>query len=158
MIRSVSRALLVALPVAALLAAGCGSPTAPSTTTTTTTTTSTATSTLTTVPINGSLTTGGSSPDTAPYVFHAMPGLVTLTLVSLDPSTLYPPLGMALGTWDGVSCTRVLQTTAATPGTVFTATASVEGNFCVKMWDPTGFAPGYTLNYVLSLTYYAKPS
>jgi hypothetical protein len=150
MIRSVSRALLLVLPMAAMVL-GCGSPTSPSTTTTTTTTTTTSTTTFVskTETYNGALTTGGSDV----YHFHATPGVITLTLVSL-PSTLLPPIGLGLGTWDGVSCTLVLQTTAANEGTVITGTASIESDFCVRIWDPAGFAAGYVQNYQMTAVHF----
>jgi hypothetical protein len=150
MTRSVSRALLLVLPMAAMVA-GCGTPTAPSTTTTTTTsTTSTTTYVSATETYTGALTTGGSDL----YHFHATPGLIVLTMVTLDPSTLLPPIGLGLGTWDGVSCTLVLQTTAANAGTVITGTASVEADFCVRIWDPSGFAAGYVQNYSMTAVHY----
>jgi hypothetical protein len=151
MIRSVSRALLLVLPMAALVL-GCGTPTTPTSTTTTTTTSTTSTTSFVsaTETYTGSLTTGGSNV----YTFHATPGVITLTLVSLDPSTLLPPIGLGLGTWDGVSCTLVLQTTAANVGTVITGTASVEADFCVRIWDPSGFAAGYVQNYQMTAVHY----
>src|SRR5674536_288733 len=88
MIRAALRPLVFVLPLAALMSA-CGSPTTPTTTTgttTTTTTTTTSTTVSATETFNGSLVSG----DTKVHTFHTMPGVVTLTLVSLDPSTLYP--------------------------------------------------------------------
>ena len=163
MIRSVSRALLLVLPMAAMVA-GCGTPTTPSsnTTTTTTTTTSTTTYVSATETYNGSLTTGGSNVEH----FAATPGVITVTLVSLvdaatsQPPSLVPPLGLGLGTWDDTTstCTLVLQTTAANAGTVITGTASVASNFCVRIWDPAGFASGYTLNYQITAVHFKAAS
>jgi hypothetical protein len=163
MIRSVSRALLLVLPMAAIVA-GCGTPTTPSsnTTTTTTTTTSTTTYVSATETYDGSLTTGGSNV----YTFHATPGVITVTLASLvdaatqQPPSLVPPLGLGLGTWDATTsvCTLVLQTTAANAGTVITGTASIESDFCVRIWDPAGFASGYTLNYQITAVHFKAAS
>lgn len=156
MIRSALRPLVFVLPLAALMSA-CGSPTAPTTTastTTTTTTTTTSTTVSATETFNGSLVSG----DTKVHTFHTMPGVVTLTLVSLDPSTLYPPLGLGLGMWDGITCTLVLASTTAAPATVMTGTASVETDLCVKVWDPGPFATDFTLGYQVTVTHLAKSS
>ena len=162
MIRSVSRAVLLVLPMAAMVA-GCGTPTTPtSTTTTTTTSTTTTTYVSATESYDGSLTTGGFRVEH----FAATPGTITVTLVSLldaatsQPPSLVPPLGLGLGTWDDTTstCTLVLQTTAANAGTVITGTASVASNFCVKIWDPAGFASGYTLNYQITAVHFKAAS
>ena len=157
MIRSALRPLVFVLPLAVLMSA-CGSPTTPTTTTSTTTTTTTTTTTPTTVSatetFNGSLVSG----DTKVHTFHTMPGVVTLTLVSLDPSTLYPPVGLGLGMWDGITCTLVLASTTAAPATVMTGTASIETDLCVKVWDPGPFATDFTLSYQVTVTHLAKSS
>ncbi len=156
MIRSVSGAFLVALTLAAL-AASCGSPTSPTITTTTTTTTSTTSTTsytLATETYDGTLTTGGSNT----YIFHATPGVINVTMASMNPSTLLPPIGLGLGTYDGTTCTLVVQTSATTPGTVLTATASIEYDFCVKVWDVNGFAAGYVQTYEITASHYKVAS
>jgi ABC-type transport system substrate-binding protein len=156
MIRSVSRALLFVLPLAVFVGA-CGSPTTPTTTTTattTTTTTTTPTTVSTTETYNGVLVSGASNLHT----FHTMPGVVTVTLVSLDPSTLYPPVGLGLGMWDGTTCALVLQSTLAEPATALVGTASVETDLCVKVWDPTPFASDYILKYQVTAVHYVKSS
>jgi len=156
MIRSALRPLVFVLPLAALMSA-CGSPTTPTTTTgttTTTTTTTTSTTVSATETFNGSLVSG----DTKVHTFHTMPGVVTLTLVSLDPSTLYPPVGLGLGMWDGITCTLVVASTTAAPATVLTGTASVETDLCVKVWDPGPFATDFTLGYQVTAIHRAKAS
>jgi hypothetical protein len=155
MIRPAFRAVLFVLPFA-LLASACGTPATPTTTSTTTTTTTTSTSTVvsTTETFTGTLVSGGANLHT----FHTMPGVVTATLVSLDPSTLYPPVGFGLGMWDGSSCTLVLLSTTAAPATALVGTASIETDLCVKVYDPSTFAPGYTLNYTVTAVHFAKSS
>lgn len=152
MIRPALRPLVFVLPLAALMSA-CGSPTTPTTTTGTTTTTTTTTVSATET-FNGSLVSG----DTKVHTFHTMPGVVTLTLVSLDPSTLYPPVGLGLGMWDGITCTLVVASTTAAPATVLTGTASVETDLCVKVWDPGPFATDFTLGYQVTAVHRAKAS
>lgn len=152
MIRSASRAFLLALPLAVLVA-GCGSPTSPTVTTTTTTTTSTTTTTTTTtatVTYTGTLV--ANAKDT--YVFAATPGSITVTMTALDPNTVLPAIGMGLGTWNGTACTLVVSTTAAQVNTQLVGTASLTSNFCVQVWDVNGFAPGYVQNYTVTATHY----
>jgi hypothetical protein len=103
---------------------------------------------------NGSLVSGGTNL----HIFHAMPGVVNLTLVSLNPSALYPPVGLGLGMWDGITCTLVLSTTAAAPATAMTGTASIETDLCVKVWDPGPFATDLTLGYQVTVVHQAKSS
>jgi len=155
MIRPVLRLFAVLSPLAALVA-GCGSPATPTTTTTTTTTstTSTASTVTTTETYSGSLGSGATNF----HVFHTLPGPFVVTLQSIDPSTIYPPLGMGFGMWDGSSCVVVLSTQSAVPTTVLTGTASIETDVCVKMWDPTPWDPSFTLAYTVTALHYAKTS
>jgi hypothetical protein len=148
-----SRAFLVALSLA-VFAASCGSPTAPTITTTTTTTTTTSTTSYTTVTetYTGTLVAGAT--DT--YHFHATPGAMTATMTSL-PSNLLPAIGFGLGTWDNTTstCSLVVATAAAQQGTVLVGTASIESDFCVRVWDVNGFAAGYTQPYTVTVNHYA---
>jgi hypothetical protein len=154
MMRSALCPFACVLGVAVLLAA-CGSPAAPTTTATTPTTpTTTPTTVSVTETFNGSLASAGTNLQP----FHTMPGAVTLTLVSLDPATLYPPIGLGIGMWDGITCTLVLSTTAAAPGTVLTATASTETDLCVKVWDPGPFDAALKVGYQVTVVHQVKPS
>ncbi len=155
MIRSASRAFLVALTLAALVA-GCGNPTAPSVTTTTTTTTTSSSTTATvakTETYPGTITTGVRNT----YHFPATPGTITLTMTALDPNVLLPAVGMGLGTYDLATntCTLVVSTTAAQAGIILTGTATVSYEFCVQVWDASGFAPGYTATYTVTAVHQA---
>jgi hypothetical protein len=153
MIRPVLRILAVLLPLAVLVA-GCGSPTTPTSTTTTTTSTST-TSTTTTISTTETYTAGLGSGEANYHVFHTLPGVFTVTLQTIDPATIYPPLGMGFGMWDGSSCVVVLSTTSAVPATTMTGTASIETDVCVKMWDPTPWDPSFRLAYTVTAIHYA---
>jgi hypothetical protein len=156
MIRPVLR--LAALVLPAVLVAACGSPASPSSTTTTTTSTTTTTTSTTTVSntetFTGTLGSGGSNY----HIFHTLPGVFTVTLVSVSPDTVLPPLGMGFGMWDGTTCTPVLSTLSAVASTVMTGTASIETDVCIKMYDPTPWDPAFTLSYTLTAVHFAKSS
>jgi hypothetical protein len=154
MTRFVSRLSLVVLPLA-LLVSACGSPTTPTSTvitTTTTTSTSGVTTTATTETYNGTLASGGTNY----HVFHTLPGLMSITLVSIAPSTILPPFGFGFGMWDSTTstCNLVLSTTAASPGLALTGTAGIETDVCIKVWDPTPFDPSLVLNYQVTATHF----
>jgi hypothetical protein len=154
MIRTASRlCLMAALAAFVAFAASCGTPTAPTTVTTTTTTTTTATTTtgLTTDTFNGQLSSGGVNY----HVFHTLPGGLTVTLVSLDPSTLYPPIGVGFGMWDGTTCTLVLSNSSTAPGQVQIGTAALETDVCIKVWDPTPFDSSLVVGYQITASHYA---
>ncbi len=64
--------------------------------------------------------------------------IVVLTLGLADPSQsaeVPPVLGMAIGTWDGTTCSRVSQQDAAIPSSALLGTA-LPGNFCLDVFDP----------------------
>jgi hypothetical protein len=155
MIRPVLRVCALLSPLA-LVVAGCGdAATSPSSTATTTTTTTTTTVTPVSVTetFNGTLASGGTNF----HVFHTLSGVFTVTLKSTDQSS-NPALGMSFGMWDGKTCTDVLMTLSAIPGTVLTGTAAVETDVCIRMWDPTPWDAALTLNYALTVVHFAKPS
>lgn len=162
MIRSVSRALLLALTLAALVA-GCGTPTSPTqTTTTTTVTTSTTTTSYVTKTETETGAVGAGGRVTVPTGgFDATPGVITVTMTALDPSTLLPAIGMGIGTFDVASstCTIVVQKTAVVVNTQVVATASIPTTaalkFCVQVWDVNGFGTGYVQNFTLTIAHQA---
>jgi hypothetical protein len=92
------------------------------------------------------------------YVFAATPGSITVTMAALAPTTLLPAIGMGLGIWDGTTCTLVSSTTAAQVSTQVVGTASLASNFCVQVWDVSGFAPGYVQNYQVTVLHYKLAS
>ncbi len=147
--------LLGVFVTAAALPACSTSPTSPTpTTTTSTTTTSTTTAVSVTETFNGTLS-GGSSDV---YTFHTLPGVVTTTLVSVDPSSFTAPIGLGVGTWDGSSCTVVILSATATAGTVLTGSATTEIDLCVRVFDLGTLAPTFRLNYQVTAVHLAKPS
>ena len=75
--------------------------------------------------------------------------MLTLALIDPDQPTDVPPvLGMAIGTWDGTTCSRVSQHDAAIPSTALLGSA-LPGNFCVDIFDPGSLTVGVT--YSLSV-------
>jgi len=59
-------------------------------------------------------------------------GTLTATLTTLNPNT---PVGIALGTWNGVSCKIEIAADNAQQGVTVTGTASALGAFCVRIYD-----------------------
>jgi|WetSurMetagenome_2_1015567.scaffolds.fasta_scaffold46558_3 hypothetical protein len=154
MIRQVLSACVVTIALAFLVASCSDTISSPSTTTTTTTTSTSSSTTTTSVTENfeGTLNSGQS----AIHVFHTLPGVFTVTLLTLEPSTVLPPVGFSFGMWDGTSCVDVLSTVSAVPNTVLTGTASIETDVCVRMWDPTPWSPTLMLSYTIAAVHYKK--
>lgn len=67
-----------------------------------------------------------------------------------EPPPPIPPLGLAVGTWNGVSCSRVAKNDAAIPGTTLSGRA-LPGDFCVDVYD-TGNLSAETA-YALSVVH-----
>jgi hypothetical protein len=61
-------------------------------------------------------------------------GTVTATLVSIAPDSA-TRIGLALGTWNGVSCKIEIAADSAQQGVTITGTASALGSFCVRVYD-----------------------
>ena len=87
------------------------------------------------------------------YTFATLPGTVTLTLVSLTPSVFTSGIGLDIGTWDGTTCTPILGSASALPGTVLTGTATISTNLCVKVYDPGVFAPGFSTTFQITVVH-----
>jgi hypothetical protein len=149
MFRRAVRVFVFVLPLVAALVSACGTPTEP-----TDTTLPSPTDGL--VPVtqmfNGTLVSGGS----ILHTFHTMPGLVKVTLDSLDPAADAPLIGLAIGMWDGLSCQIVLQTPAA-PGSELIGTASIDSEVCVKVWDLGTLAADAALKYQVTAVHNEKP-
>ena len=70
-----------------------------------------------------------------------MPGLVKVTLVSLDPAADAPLISIGIGMWDGLSCQLVYQTPlAVAPGSELLGTASIDSQVCIQVWDVASLA------------------
>jgi hypothetical protein len=151
MFRRAFRVLALVLPVAAALVSACGTPTEP-------TDTMPPSPTEGLVPVtetfSGTLAPAGSNLHT----FRTMPGLVRVTLVSVDPAAGAPPISMGIGMWDGLTCQLVLETPVGTPGSDLLGTASIESQVCIKVWDVDRLAAGTTLSYQLTAVHNEKPS
>jgi hypothetical protein len=150
MSRRAVRVLVFVLPVLAVLASACGStvqptdPTPPS---------PTAGLVAVTETFDSTLVSGGSNLHT----FHAMPGLVKITLVSLDPAADAPVFGLGVGMWDGLSCQIVLDTPLGAPGAELIATASMDSQVCIKVWDLGTLSTDAALKYQVSAIHNEKP-
>jgi hypothetical protein len=62
------------------------------------------------------------------------------------------PIGVSLGTWNGVSCAIVIANDNISPGSSLTGRATAAGNLCVRVYD-VGFVPGSS-NYELLIDHY----
>ena len=145
------RVLVLVLPVVAALVSACGTPTEP---TDITPPSPTAGLVQITDTFNGTLVPGGSNLHT----FHTMPGLLKVTLVSLDPAADAPLISMGIGMWDGLSCQLVFETPAGAPGSELLGTASIDSQVCIKMWDVNRLAADATLKYQVTAVHNEKPS
>lgn len=96
---------------------------------------------------SGTLATG----ETARHSFAAKTGgSIQIALATLAPDTTLT-MGIGLGTWDGVACSVILQTGVATVSSVFSASATVAGNYCVTIFDVGSVAT--TTEYTLSVVH-----
>ena len=69
-------------------------------------------------------------------------GTITVGLTSVAPlSTM--SLGVAIGTWDGATCTAMTTVTDARAGETALKGAAAVGNYCVKIFD-SGNVPSNT--------------
>jgi hypothetical protein len=83
----------------------------------------------------GTLTVNGAV--TQPFVVQTA-GTVVATLTALEPANDETVVGLSLGTWNGVVCTvgaPTLANDAAKVGVALTGSATVTGNYCVRVYD-----------------------
>ena len=79
----------------------------------------------------GTVTLNGA----ATFTFNtSVSGIVTATLKSIAPVTT-AQIGLALGTWNGVSCTVVLANDRITAGQAVTGQVNAAGSLCVRIYD-----------------------
>lgn len=79
----------------------------------------------------GTVTQNGA----ATFTFNtSVSGIVTATLKSIAPVTT-AQIGLALGTWNGVSCTVVLANDRITAGLAVTGQVNAAGSLCVRIYD-----------------------
>jgi hypothetical protein len=124
--RPIGRALAVAVLLASSLWACSSSTITPTTPTTPTTPAEKITETFT-----GTL----ASQETSYYTFVAKSaGLVTTTLTSVTPDNTIA-IGIAVGTFDGLSCTPVVVSETAKVGTALIGTATAPIALCLKVYD-----------------------
>ena len=68
-----------------------------------------------------------------------------------DPDNTIP-IGVSLGTWNGVSCAIVIANDNISPGASITGRATSAGNLCVRVYD-VGYVPR-SANYELLIDHY----
>jgi len=139
------RPMFAVIALASLAAAtGCHS------TTTAPTTSTAATSVTVTETFKGSIqqTANASFPFTV-----TAPGNVQVSLTDVEPLTTMA-LGVAVGTWDGTTCTLGLATTdhAKSGATALTGNA-VAGNYCVQVSDAGNIPPAWTVSFTVQVTH-----
>ena len=79
----------------------------------------------------GTVTLNGA----ATFTFNtSSSGIVTATLRSIAPVTT-AQIGLAIGTWNGVSCTVVLTNDRITQGLAVTGQVNAAGSLCVRLYD-----------------------
>lgn len=79
----------------------------------------------------GTVTQNGA----ATFTFNtSVSGIVTATLRSIAPVTT-AQVGLALGTWNGVTCAVVLTNDRITAGLAVTGQVNAAGSLCVRIYD-----------------------
>ena len=79
----------------------------------------------------GTVTQNGA----ATFTFNtSLSGIVTATLKSIGPVTT-AQVGLALGTWNGVTCAVVLANDRITAGLAVTGQVNAAGSLCVRVYD-----------------------
>ncbi|MEI6244918.1 MAG: hypothetical protein WCQ64_07700 [Acidobacteriota bacterium] len=117
---------ILALSIPALGAAGCG---------TTSTTASLASTTTAPTQITEAYSGTVSVKGATTFTFAAnSSGSVTAQLKSVSPDSAVL-MGLALGTWNGVSCQVVIANDATQSSGMVTGAASAAGNLCVRVYD-----------------------
>ncbi len=150
MSRPAVRVLAFVLPLAAALASACGSPVEP---TDSTPPSPTAGLVAVTETFDSTLVSTGLNL----HKFHTMPGLVKVTLVSLDPAADAPLIGLGIGMWDGLSCQIVSDTRLGVPGADLLGTASMDTQVCIAVWDPGTLSADAALKYQVTAIHNEKP-
>lgn len=134
-------ALVLALALPALGAAGCGS-------TTTTPTTPTTPAVTITETFTGTVAVGGA----AVFSFGVTAtGNVTATYKSISPDSGVA-MGLALGTWNGSTCSVVITNDNAFVNSTIIGAASAAGDLCVRAYDIGKL--GATQTVELSVTHF----
>ena len=139
------RALLLTAVTAA--ASACGS------NNTSTPTTPTTVPTVLTETFSGTLLKNAAY--THPFAVTDSGDVSVFLLESVDPArpdNNAIPIGVSLGTWNGVSCSVVIASDNISPGASLTGRATAAGNLCVRVYD-IGFVPG-SANYELLIDHY----
>ena len=89
--------------------------------------------------------------ETKSHFFAVQPGRVTATLTTLAPEST-TPVGVNLGTFDGLSCNPVVANATAVQGNSLVGTASSATTLCLQVYD-VGNLTDKTQNYTVTVVY-----
>jgi len=149
--RPIRRTLLLAAVAALAVACGSSDSSLP--------TTPTPVATVLTETFSGTLTRNAAY--THPFVVSDQGDVNVYLVASADPANPDNngiPLGVSIGTWNGISCAIVIAKDGVVPNNVdptqafITGHATAAGNLCVRVYD-VGFVPGSD-NYELLVDHY----
>jgi len=96
---------------------------------------------------SGKLEISGSSE----HKFSVGKGTVVTTLTTVGFSSTVA-LGLGVGTWDGTTCTLVIQSETAVQSSYMIGTATATVDLCVKIWDVGNLTDSST--YELTVVHY----
>jgi hypothetical protein len=75
-----------------------------------------------------------------------------MTLTSVGPLATMA-LGVAIGSWDGTTCTTITQNGNSRTGTAALAGTVVQGNYCARVYDSGNVPDGGTVTYTLEVVH-----
>ena len=98
---------------------------------------------------NGTLNPNGGR--TFPFAVERA-GTITARIAALAPDDTVR-VGLALGTWNGATCTQTIPNDNATLNTTVTGTAQQTGQFCARIYDALGTLTG-SADFTLEVTHF----
>ena len=79
-------------------------------------------------------------------------GTIRVTVTSLAPDSA-AVIGIALGSWNGTSCSQTIVKDDATQGTIIIGNATATGSYCVRVYDAAG-SLGQAVQYQLTVQHF----
>ncbi len=86
-----------------------------------------------------------------PFVVTAT-GSIAITLTSVSPLATMA-LGVAVGSWDGTTCTVISQNDNVRAGGAGLTGTAVSGNYCAKVYDSGNIPDGTTVTYTVQIVH-----
>ncbi len=80
----------------------------------------------------------------------AATGSISITLTSMAPLATMA-IGLAVGSWDGTTCSVISQSDNVRVGTSGLTGTAVAGNFCAKVYDSGNIPDNTTITYTISV-------